>query len=215
MNATSLPKVIAVILWGDDYTPISWGKYNSILGRSVTEWRIHKPNLKSESQSLFARVFRPNAPYQSQMMEAQRFVIENYNRGDHVMLLDWWLDDIGGPRYTAIRQLATALTTGSSARTFESNLPSDRIPIKCIYLDFSFIEIPQHSIIDRVLSDFPSTVENLLFMSSQQACAVQRGTDGRVMRKEMWLKSEYLGRAWVDWFMVHPSNGYSSGAGTL
>ncbi|KAF8600538.1 hypothetical protein BDV93DRAFT_510734 [Ceratobasidium sp. AG-I] len=139
-------------------------------------------------------------PYQPQVRAAHKFVVENYEPGDHVMLLGWFWDKvIGAPRYTAVRQLATALDAGTTSGVSGSSLSIGRIPIKCVYLKLLTIPTIQWSVVDRALLE-------------GQAYVVQRGPHGRIVRKEAWLSPDHISRAWLDWLLLQTSHiiAYSS-----
>ncbi|KAF8597608.1 hypothetical protein BDV93DRAFT_513195 [Ceratobasidium sp. AG-I] len=145
--------------------------------------------------------------YQSQIKAAHRFVVENYQHGDHVILLGWlgW-EKVRGPWYAAIRQLAASLV----------------LPLACLEViyqvpGFQYIVGDQTlswSAVDRILSDFPSTVENFLCKSPGDAYVVQRGSYGQDIRKEAWLRTDGLWRIWLDWLMVRHYQRNNAGNGT-
>ncbi|KAF8597609.1 hypothetical protein BDV93DRAFT_610295 [Ceratobasidium sp. AG-I] len=168
---------------------------------------VHRAILPDESPSTFARMFRRSSSYQSQIDAAHRFVVESYQPGDDVMLLSWFSDEIiGGPGYNAIRQLATALDAGILAGPSKGSVPTSRVPIKCLYLDHSYSQQLRWSVVDRVLSDFPPTLGNLLCDGDLRAYVVQRGSWGRVIRKEAWMTSYSPSLPWLDWLVVQTSH---------
>ncbi|KAF8600587.1 hypothetical protein BDV93DRAFT_559250, partial [Ceratobasidium sp. AG-I] len=154
---------------------------------TLYEYECHLPD---KPLSLFARMFKRSSSYRSQIKMAHRFVVQNYRAGDIVMLrCVLGGEGMDGPKYAAIRQLAAALDTGTAIGAPRRKLPSGPIPIK-----FAASEVPASqpvywSVVDRALSDFPSTVENLLCMHLQEAYVVQRGSSGWMIRKEPLINS--------------------------
>ncbi|KAF8600535.1 hypothetical protein BDV93DRAFT_510731 [Ceratobasidium sp. AG-I] len=156
---------------------IFWSNIWIIYLRLKQSWYYFMSNLPQyESPSLFTRVFRRSGPYQSQVEAAHLFVVENYQLGDHVILLGWLWEDFGGLRYAAIRQLATALDVGIITDASGSKLLAGRISI-----------------------NFPSTIENLLCMRSTDAYVVQHGSLAQITRKEVWLSTDDFWWGWQGW----------------
>ncbi|KAF8607108.1 hypothetical protein BDV93DRAFT_301358 [Ceratobasidium sp. AG-I] len=148
------------------------------------------PNI---SRSLFKRILR-RQPYASQVRAAYHFIVENYRSGDFVMLFGWmWDDKLGDPRYVALRQLAKAIDKG---------LLGERIPIKCVCIGLQLHKNLQWPGFGQVLSHFPFTVENIFCLSDHAAYAAQRGLEGKVKRKEIWLSDHGFCERQVMWMVA-------------
>ncbi|KAF8597640.1 hypothetical protein BDV93DRAFT_562062 [Ceratobasidium sp. AG-I] len=100
-------------------------------------------------------------------------------------------------------QLVAALETGS-LHPSESGSAGERIPIKCVYLDFLNGDPIRWSTVDQLLSDFPSTIENFLCFNvhsdgSYSACAIQRSSNRQIRRKEFWQSpaSSEMMKYWI------------------
>ncbi|KAF8600112.1 hypothetical protein BDV93DRAFT_589930 [Ceratobasidium sp. AG-I] len=182
--------------------------YERILDRSGTQCHVHKSYPSEKQLSLSARMFRRDDPYQSQIEVAHRFVMDNYQPGDYVILLGrMWDEMLDGSRYVAIRQLATHLDTGTTPGASRHSVPHGRVPVTCVYLDYAseqvlYEQMLQLSTADRILSDFPSTIENLLCTGYYDAYVIQRGVPGFAIRKETWMSGGSLRHAWLDWLML-------------
>ncbi|KAF8601290.1 hypothetical protein BDV93DRAFT_608216 [Ceratobasidium sp. AG-I] len=196
------PKGIVVFLNGKHLE-----KYEGIFSRSQTECRVHTAQDIIDSRTILARVFKRASPHEPQIKAAHQFVVQNYQPGDHVMLLGGLFDhSIGSPEYSAVQRLATLLNDGDAISISREHPASGKIPIKCIYLVSCRYPRLQWSWVDQMLLDFPPTVENMLCLGSETAYAVQRGGLGWVIRKEAWLSDGCFWQVSADWLMLQTSH---------
>ncbi|KAF8595045.1 hypothetical protein BDV93DRAFT_121700 [Ceratobasidium sp. AG-I] len=146
--------------------------------------------------SFLDRMLRRNAPPAAEVRAAYDFLVASYRAGDHVVLVDSVYpgrhSDLS--RHTTIRQFVTALDTGFLHKP-RSGSVGERIPIKCIFFRFTLPRPLVWSGVDQLLSDLPTTVENLLCFDKRpglgfSAYAIERGSYGRIRRKESWHSSK-------------------------
>ncbi|KAF8594334.1 hypothetical protein BDV93DRAFT_611910 [Ceratobasidium sp. AG-I] len=172
------------------------------------------PNVPSPS--FIDRMIKRKSPWIPNIQPAYDFVVGNYRGEDEVVILDTLLDrmynsDLVGQktRHTAIRQLAAALEKAFLHKPGNGST-GERIPIKCVFLQFTYegqIEWPE---VDQLFSDFPSPVENFLCFNDcisggYSAYAMQRGSYRQVKRKESW-HSPTGGLSTLSWFMLQSSH---------
>ncbi|KAF8595035.1 hypothetical protein BDV93DRAFT_528938 [Ceratobasidium sp. AG-I] len=147
--------------------------------------------------SVLDRMLGHKNPYVPNVEAAYEFVVRNYRAGDYVVMLDAEFDPsttsemaVRKIRHAAIRQLAKALDTGTFHKS-RRDLAGGRIPIKCIFLRFTCEDPLGWSGVDQLLLGLPSTVENFLCFDGHisggySAYAIERGSLGRINRKESW-----------------------------
>ncbi|KAF8606140.1 hypothetical protein BDV93DRAFT_361879 [Ceratobasidium sp. AG-I] len=86
---------------------------------------------------------------------------------------------------------------GTPARPLES-----KISIKCVYLKYGGYVNLQHSGVDQVSSDFPSTIENMLYLNGDNAYVVQRDLRGQIRRKEIWYTDSDTPAVRLGWLVL-------------
>ncbi|KAF8593601.1 hypothetical protein BDV93DRAFT_529791 [Ceratobasidium sp. AG-I] len=181
----------------------SYEGYAKILRRARTQHLVHECVLSSVSRSPLGRMLRRGRSHESQVQRACQFVADNYRTGDYVMLFGWMMHDkLGDPQYVGLQQLAKALDKGSPTDASGSNMASRRIPIKCVCINFKSYKNLLWAGFDQVFSDFPSTVENMFCLSSHGAYTVQRGLNGQIKRKEVWLSDDGFHEGQLRWMVA-------------
>ncbi|KAF8597632.1 hypothetical protein BDV93DRAFT_527235, partial [Ceratobasidium sp. AG-I] len=142
--------------------------------------------------SFLDRMLRRKSPLAPYLQETYEFVVGSYQTGDSVVILDAFrsFDLITrNYRHTVIRQLAAALDRGFLHRSKDA-IVGESIPIKCVFLCVTGEDL-RWSGVDQLLSDLPSTVENLLCFDGNtdrgsSGYAIERGLYGQIKRKELW-----------------------------
>ncbi|KAF8600604.1 hypothetical protein BDV93DRAFT_510784 [Ceratobasidium sp. AG-I] len=184
MNTLRAPKVIMVIFY-----------------RSATDCQLLKIDLSSKSLSLFTLPLRRNGPYQSQIKLAHQFVVENYLTGDHVMIYS---------HSTAGKSSGYTHHFWRFSKQTVNQSDPDKVYLRAVYVFVFFAgEVPNSqalrwSLVQRALSNFPSTVENLLCISYFEGYVVQRGSNSQITRKEAWLGSNCIPS--IDWLVLQTSH---------
>lgn len=194
MDTIPPPKAIVVQM-----CPVGWFRYcpQELIRAGCL---AHQCKLSSSPRPSFAqRLFKRPDKCTPELKEAYEFVLRNYRAGDHVLIFDEWFDreserNLRSNRHNIIWQLANALDTGSSPHTPASDPVNPKIPIKCIFFDcWDFAQL-DWSGVDRLMSEFPSRVENFLFLRDHKPAinhyVVQRGSLGQITRKESWYSRD-------------------------
>ncbi|KAF8594339.1 hypothetical protein BDV93DRAFT_565536 [Ceratobasidium sp. AG-I] len=191
MEVVSMPRVIVVYF----QIPQTYDNYHErfrAAGCLAHACMLTDAPTPSVMNRMLRRRKKPLARY---VKDAYEFVVGNYQAGDSVVIIDTLshnnYDDsliLQNNRHTVIRELSAALDNGSLHKS--SNAATDeRIPIKCVFLCFSGPD-PRRSGMNELLSYFPPTTENLLCFNKNtivdyRAYAIQRGSYGRIKRKEV------------------------------
>ncbi|KAF8595040.1 hypothetical protein BDV93DRAFT_611601, partial [Ceratobasidium sp. AG-I] len=205
MDIVSLPKVIVVCFHVDREEVYEFNNFRTAgcLLRVCILPELPTP-------SFVYRMLRDKNSYAPMIVAAYEFVTMNYRVGDHVVILDTFESvntkfvlDGQQNRHAAIRELSTALDTGSLHYSSRRGVVGKRIPIKCVFLRSSYGNPLGWSGFDQLLSDLPSSVENVLCfhrrnIRSYDAYAIERGSHGRIKRKECW-NSPGSGLSAHDW----------------
>ncbi|KAF8600589.1 hypothetical protein BDV93DRAFT_546302 [Ceratobasidium sp. AG-I] len=203
--------------------------YQRILDRSITECRVHKSDLRQyKSASLTKRMFRRGGPYQSQIREAYRFVVENYKLGDDVILAPLEAARLVRNRRTQRPELCCHWTARNSSERRKNYRRPGKRPTEqedtdkaanqssmckmliLIFCSFTLrasevrdFKASQISAVDRALCYPPSSIENLLCMRLNKAFVVQRGAYNQIIRErsKAWLSKDEIWYASMDWLV--------------